>query len=139
MWCIKNRKAIPFVLLALSLGQQKELYRKNVFLFRWLNNSRLRSKKKLMHCWVNNIGPISKFANLKVLNSLVYQQLIIIGPTLTLIFSVNVLYAMGGGKGQIWQLCKINVNCNLTSQKCTINGLCSLIKHLIFQQTYLNV
>ena len=37
-----------------------------------------------------NVGPTSKFAYLKVLNSLVYQQLINIGPTLTLIFSDNV-------------------------------------------------
>ena len=29
----KNWKAVPFILLALSLGQQKELHRKNVFYF----------------------------------------------------------------------------------------------------------
>ena len=35
----KNWKAIPFILLALSLGQQKEMYQKmGFFLFRWLNN-----------------------------------------------------------------------------------------------------
>ena len=44
---------------------------------------------------------------------------------------------MGGGKGK--NLCKINVNCNLTSQKYTINDLCNLIKYLIFKPTCLNV
>ena len=38
-----------------------------------------------------NVGPTSNFAYSKVLNLLVYQQLINIGQTLTLILSDNVL------------------------------------------------
>ena len=86
----KSWKAIPFILLPLSLGRQMNCTKK-CFLFRWLNNSKKKVNTSLGEQHRANVGPTSKFANLKVLNSLVYQQLINIGPTLTLIVYDNVL------------------------------------------------